>query len=86
MVWTVIYSNETVREVLTDGNSYEEAFLAASGSKVCQDGEMTVYAIIKGHHKDTIRFRQEPSELERNLNTLCEDDVVQEKIVLRSIQ
>ena len=52
MVWTVIFSNKTAVEILTSQNDYEEAFQKAQA--LC--GESSIFAILKGSHKITVRF------------------------------
>lgn len=57
MIWTVLYSDRTSCEILTDSNSYEEAFEVAKLSKTAEkNNRCFVIAILKGRHSDTVRF------------------------------
>jgi len=58
MVWTVIYSDHTAKELLTDGNDYSEAFQKAhrTTGPFGKYPDARVIALLKGRHVDTIRF------------------------------
>ena len=52
MVWTVIYNDKTLKQVLTMLNDYSEAFERATSLSNGRE----VFAIIKGNHVSTVKF------------------------------
>ena len=52
MIWTVIYDDRTVGEVMTNYNDYSTAFAQA------EEPGHNIVAILKGRHASVCRFTQ----------------------------
>jgi len=58
MVWTVIYSDKSVKEIVTNSNSYTEAHRVARSeapSTPMAGRNPDVFAIIRGNHREVVR-------------------------------